>query len=113
MKFDQEIHESCVVIRPMESRLDAIAAPAFRECVVAAATEHNSRVVVDLINVEFMDSSGLGAVIGCYKLVQDTGGIDLCSVHEDVKEVFTLTHMDRIFDIHADFDSCLNNSKAA
>ena len=112
MNFDQEIHETCVVIRPVESRLDAMAAPAFRECVVAAANEHNSLVVVDLINVEFMDSSGLGAVIGCYKAMQETGGMALCSVHEDVKEVFTLTHMDRIFDIHADFDSCLN-SKAA
>jgi len=112
MKFDQEIRENCVVIRPTESRLDAIAAPAFRQCVAAAATEHNSLVVVDLINVEFMDSSGLGAVIGCYKLAQNTGGIALCSVHEDVKEVFTLTHMDRIFDIHADFESCIN-SKAA
>ncbi len=112
MKFDKEVGENCVVIRPVVSRIDAIAAPAFRECVMAAATEHNSLVVVDLINVEFMDSSGLGAVIGAYKAVQETGGIALCSLHDDVKEVFTLTHMDRILDINADYESC-QNSKAA
>ena len=112
MNFDQEIHEKCIVIRPVDSRLDAVAAPVFRESVVVAATEHNLPIVVDLINVEFMDSSGLGAVIGCYKSLQDTGGIVLCSVHQDVKEVFRLTHMDRIFDIHTDFETCLK-SKAA
>ena len=112
MNFDKEVREGCVVIRPVESRLDAIAAPVFRECVVAAAIKNNSLVVVDLINVEFMDSSGLGAVIGCYKATQESGGMALCSVHEDVKEVFKLTHMDRIFDIHVDFETCVN-SKAA
>lgn len=112
MKFEQEISENCVVIRPEVSRLDALAAPAFRECVTEAAKEHNSHIVVDLINVEFMDSSGLGAVIGSYKAVQATGGLALCSVHENVKEVFTLTHMDRIFEIFDDFDACLH-SKAA
>jgi len=112
MNFEKEICENCVVIRPDISRLDALAAPAFRECVTEAAKEHHSQIVVDLINVEFMDSSGLGAVIGSYKAVQATGGMALCSVHDNVREVFTLTHMDRIFEIHDDFNSCLN-SKAA
>ena len=112
MKFEQEIYDNCVVIRPELTRLDATVAPAFRETVAAAAAEHNTLIVVDLVNVDFMDSSGLGAVIGCYKSMQDTGGLALCSVHENVKEVFTLTHMDRIFEIHNELGTYID-SKAA
>lgn len=112
MRFDQEIRNHCVVIRPDASRLDAIAAPVFRESVTSVASEHRCLIVIDLVNIEFMDSSGLGAVIGCYKALQETGGLALCNVQEDVKAVFKLTHMDRIFDIHDDYDTCVN-SKAA
>ncbi len=105
MKFEQENYANLLVVRPESSRLDSIVAPEFRQSVIELAAEQNTLVIIDLINVEFMDSSGLGAVIGCYKATQGSGGLALCNLHDDVKEVFRLTHMDRIFEIHDDFDS--------
>lgn len=107
MNIYHETRNNILVIRPELSRLDSIAAPEFRRFVIELAAERNMPIIVDLINVEFMDSSGLGAVIGCYKATQSSGGLALCNIGDDVKEVFALTRMDRIFEIHDDFDSCL------
>ncbi len=112
MNFEHELYEKCVVFRPGIARLDSIVAPEFRQCVIDLSQEHEITIVIDLANVEFMDSSGLGAVIGCYKAVQNSGGLAFCNVHENVKEVFTLTHMDRIFEIHDDFDTCFSKQAA-
>lgn len=112
MNFEHEIFEKCVVVRPDIARLDSTVAPDFRQHVIDLSGEHTRTIIIDLINVEFMDSSGLGAIIGCYKAEQVSGDMALCNVHKNVKEVFTLTHMDRIFEIHDDFNSCVSNRAA-
>jgi len=112
MTFEYETHSNFLGIRPQAARLDSIAAPEFRKTVVNSSEECKQPIVVDMINVAFMDSSGLGALIACYKATQANGGLTLCNVHDDVKEVFTLTHMDRIFEIHDNYDS-LSERKSA
>ena len=112
MNIEQELYDNYVVARPRDSRLDSIAAPEFRKTVLELSEKHGLQIVVDLDEVEFMDSSGLGAIIGCYKATQDSGGMLLCNVCDNVKEVFTLTHMDRIFEINDDLDACISKRAA-
>ena len=112
MNFEQELFDNYVVIRPLDSRLDSIAAPEFRQTLLSLSEKHGLQIVVDLAEIEFMDSSGLGAIIGCYKATQESGGMLLCNVCDNVKEVFTLTHMDRIFEINDDFDACIRKRAA-
>ncbi len=60
-------------------------------------------ILVDLKEVTFMDSSGLGALVTALKTVQSMGGkLCVCSVNEQVKILFELTSMDRVFDIFRD-----------
>lgn len=112
MNFEQEIFDNYVVVRPNATRLDSIAAPEFRQIVLELSEQLGLQIVIDLVEIEFMDSSGLGAIIGCYKATQDTGGMLLCNVCDNVKEVFTLTHMDRIFEINDDLDACIQKRAA-
>jgi len=112
MEFEQEIHDKGIVVRPLLTRVDSLVAPEFRRCVLDIATEKKALVIVDLINVDFMDSSGLGALIGCFKSTQESGGLVLCNVHKNVHEVFSLTHMDRIFEIYDDVDAFLRKKAA-
>lgn len=60
-----EVIDGCTVIKPNNSRLDASVAPSFKSQVDELITEGNQRVVLDLENVEFMDSSGLGTIVAC------------------------------------------------
>lgn len=60
-------------------------------------------ILVDLKDVSFMDSSGLGALVTALKTVRSTGGkLCVCSVNEQVKILFELTSMDRVFEIFRD-----------
>lgn len=112
MEIEQEIYDKGVVVRPVLSRVDSLVAPDFRRCVLDVAAENKALVIIDLINVDFMDSSGLGALIGCFKSTQETGGLVLCNVHKNVHEVLALTHMDRIFEIYDDIDTFLSKKAA-
>ncbi|QYO67107.1 STAS domain-containing protein [Leptolyngbya sp. 7M] len=60
-------------------------------------------ILVDLKDVTFMDSSGLGALVTALKTVRSEGGkLCVCSVNDQVRILFELTSMDRIFEIFRD-----------
>ncbi len=57
-------------------------------------------VLIDLQEVTFIDSSGLGALVSAMKIVRSAGGkLFICSVNDQVKMLFELTKMDRVFEI--------------
>jgi anti-anti-sigma factor len=57
-------------------------------------------IIVDFQDVTFMDSSGLGALVLSLKTVRSAGGkLLICSINEQIKMLFELTDMDRVFEI--------------
>ena len=89
-----------------EPRIDAAGAVDFKEAIRAALTGHDGRVLLDLSRVEFLDSSGLGALVAVMKML---GGrpLELAGVGPIVRKVLTLTRMDRVFVLHPDRDAAL------
>src|SRR2546429_2716910 len=69
----QQAHERVTVVAP-KGRLDMSSAPAFRERVKQLVESGATHLVVDLGGVTFVDSSGLGAVIGGLKVARQAGG---------------------------------------
>ena len=58
-------------------------------------------VLLDLQDVTFIDSSGLGALVAALKMVRSSGGkLFVCSINDQVKMLFELTSMDRVFEIY-------------
>ncbi len=112
MNWEVQENPSYIAIKPLESRLDSALAPKFRAYVAELTETHQKTLVLDLGEVEFMDSSGLGAVVGCYKLTQSVGGLFVCNVRPQVKDIFRLTHMDRIFEVDDGFDDCVEKLAA-
>ncbi len=112
MKWELEEQETYVVVRPTLARLDSAIAPEFRAFVSELSIEQGKQILLDLSNVEFMDSSGLGAVVGCYKLTRSVGGLSVCNVQQQVKDIFRLTHMDRIFEVNNSFETCVERLAA-
>ena len=79
-------------------RLNMVGAPKLREVVAEVVSGGSNHVVVDLGGTEFMDSSGLGALVGCLKTARGAGGdLRIANVQEQVRMVLELTNMDRIF----------------
>ena len=104
MSFQVELKEDIAIVTVTAGRLDASIAPELKKVVNDVISEGTSRIMLDLQSVQFMDSSGLGAVISSFKLTGQKGEFVICNMNEAVKEIFELTHMDRLFDIYPSAD---------
>ena len=97
MKFEiLPIGDTIAAIRGV-GRLNMVSASALRETVAAALTQGRSRVVVDLSGIDFVDSSGLGALIGCLKSARQVGGdLRIAQPTPQVTMVLQLSNLDRV-----------------
>ena len=87
------------VLAPTARRLDATVAPAFKQEVVKLIEAGDTRLVLDLGTVEFLDSSGLGAMVSILKALGNRGTVLVCNVRGSVLSLFQLTRMDKVFAI--------------
>jgi anti-sigma B factor antagonist len=91
---------STAVLQPT-GRLNMVAAPAFKNLVEETVASGQSRIVVDLGQVTFIDSSGLGALISGLKATRQAGGdLRIADVPEQVMTVLRLTNLDRVLRVH-------------
>lgn len=96
--LQQKIGDVAVTTVPVEE-LDASNAGEFKRD-MAPLVDANTKVVLDLSRVRFVDSSGLGAFISCLRGLNAKGGdLKLCAMSKQVRAVFELVRMHRIFDI--------------
>lgn len=93
----KKLDNGIVVIEPQRKRLDAAFAIKFREDTLATIKDSSVKVIFDLGQVEFMDSSGLGALVSIMKALGGNQNMALCQVKDAVLTVFRLTRMDKIF----------------
>ncbi len=91
---------NALVVHVLESRIDAAVAIQFKDAMRARVAQAPERVVLDLSQVDFIDSSGLGAVVAMMKLLAPARRLELAGLTPTVEKVFRLTHMDRVFTIH-------------
>jgi anti-sigma B factor antagonist len=96
------------VILDMES-LDASNTADFKKG-FAPAAEPNAKVVLDLERVQFIDSSGCGAILACLRQISQAGGdLKLCSVSRPVKSLFELVRMHKILEICDNRESAIRS----
>jgi anti-sigma B factor antagonist len=84
------------VVRPSETRLDAYVAEDFKKSLIDSVQDGTRKLVIDLACVEFMDSSGLGAIVCCLQRM-DQGRIAIAAACEAVEMMLRLTHIDKVF----------------
>lgn len=95
------------VISVEEPRIDAAIALDFKEDVRRYTQEAPDRVVLDLTQVQFIDSSGLGAIVATMKHLAPDRKLILAGLTPPVAKVFTLTRMDSVFEIFMTLDAAL------
>ncbi|MDT8345181.1 MAG: STAS domain-containing protein [Thermohalobaculum sp.] len=101
MEIREERRGTSLVMTLAETRLDHVIATDFREHVLRrAAAEGAVEVVIDLATVQFMDSSGLGALVGIRKRLGWGTRIVLAGLRSPVHRVFQLARMTEVFTFH-------------
>ena len=67
------------------------------------------KMLFDLHNINFIDSSGIGCIISLFKTANISGStLKLCNLTPDVLDIFKLLHLQVIFDITGTRESCMN-----
>ena len=81
--------------------VDLSTAPALRSRIDAVVEEGGRRLVVDLSDVSFMDSSGLSVLVTGFKGMREAGGdMTVVCPNAAIAKVFSITGLDRVFPIH-------------
>lgn len=102
MKFHTEFIGNDAVVISGDGRLNMVTAPTLRELVTGVIADGRPRVVVDLSGVIFMDSSGLGSLIGCLKSARQAGGdLRIAAPTQQVAMVLQLSNLDRVLKPYA------------
>lgn len=88
--------------------VDVVSAPSLRAAIVNAVTGGRTDLVLDLSGVVFIDSFGLGVLVGAVKRVQThEGQLRVVITEQRVRAVVELTGLDRILDLHPDLDAAV------
>lgn len=100
------------VITVLDARIDAAGAIQFKERMRDLTQSVRGRVILDLHNVSFVDSSGLGAIVACKKEMGEGQSLELAALNPPVQKVFALTRMDSVFVLHASADAAVHAKTA-
>jgi anti-sigma B factor antagonist len=96
-----------IVLEILESRLGADKAAAFKEAVGLYLAAGPVTLILDLAKVNFIDSSGLGAILGVLKSMPKGSELVICGTTSSVTSMFKLTRMDRVFPIYKTVDDAV------
>lgn len=99
-------HDAVGVVHIADARLDASIAIEFKET-FRALTAHGGDVILDLRDIEFLDSSGLGAIVAVYKALGSGRSMALAGLQPPVEKVMALTRMNAVFAIYPTLDAAL------
>jgi anti-sigma B factor antagonist len=104
--FGLHERDDCAVV-VATGEIDLYTAPAMRACLVAAA-ESSSRVLIDLSGVTFLDSTGLGVMLGALgRAGQDDQSVVLVGSTNLVRRVLEITRLDQVFPMYASLEEAL------
>ncbi len=99
--------DNVMVITPKGGHLDASNREEFRASLEAAAADAATAgiksLILDLMNVRFVDSSGLGVIMTALRRIREADGdMVACNIMKPVKILFDLVRLDRVMSVYGD-----------
>lgn len=113
MQLQTQTRPKVISVTVIDDRIDAATAIQFKEKMRDATKNGPARVVLDLARVQFLDSSGLGAIVAVKKLLGPDQALELSGLTPTVEKVFRLTRMDSIFTIHPSLEVAVSHAASA
>lgn len=112
MKLSTKTEGHMQIISVLESRIDAAVALAFKDAMRTETEAGQETVVLDLQKVEFIDSSGLGAIVATMKHLAPSRKLVLAGLTPAVDKVFRLTRMDSVFSLFNSLEDAMEAQSA-
>ena len=103
-------HNGDAMIYRLRGSLDLATAPSLRAALIEAANEGKHDIIVDLSQLEFLDSTGLGAIIGAHRRALENGGRVRLIVNDGpISRLLTITGLMRTLAVYGSQDAALND----
>jgi anti-sigma B factor antagonist len=110
MNLKTEVQAGVTIITVREERFDAHNSDELKTEMNRLFEAGTKNLLVDLKEVRFIDSSGLGVLVSGFKNASThQGSIKLCSLQTQVRSMFELTRLQRVFDIYQTIDEALES----
>lgn len=94
-------HDGTVPIIDLSGEVDAYTSARFREAMVDLIESGAANLIVSMMKVEYIDSSGLGALVGGLKRSTENGGrIYIVCDNPQIRKVFEITGLEKVFPIY-------------
>lgn len=86
----------------VKGEIDVYTAPKLREKLIELVSEGSYNVIVNLEGVDFLDSTGLGVLVGALKRVKaHDGSLSLICSQDKILKIFKITGLTKVFSIHS------------
>jgi len=108
MKLSSREQDGVVILEPKGKIMGGPDATALKESIRDFVNDEKKRVVIDLADVDWMNSTGLGIMISCLKTVKEAGGeLKLSNVTDKIKSLLTITKLVTVFDAYDSTDEAI------
>jgi anti-sigma B factor antagonist len=113
MRFEEQTIDGVIITKILDNRVTADESVQLKEQILKCVNQGYTLIVVDLSEVNFIDSSGLGALISSLKIVGQGGTLAVCGTRSTVLTTFKLTRMDRVFRMYETAEDALQALSAS
>jgi anti-sigma B factor antagonist len=104
---DHPVGEGRTVVE-VSGEIDVYTAPKLRETLLSLVDAGSYQLVIDMEGVEFLDSTGLGVLVGGLKRVRaHDGNIDIVCTQGRILRIFKITGLSNVFAIHDSIEAAL------
>ncbi len=100
MRLYKHQDNNIVLVQALETRVDSNLAPDFKKELLASIVQDSPNIIIDLQNVEYMDSSGLGALLfGHRQAIHNKGIFVIINLKKQVKKLIEIAQLTRVLNI--------------
>ncbi len=92
--------ETCVIT--VDGEVDVYTSPSLKQALVSASDDGCATIIVDMDRVSFIDSSGLGVLVGALRRMREASGeLRLVMSRDNLVKIFRITGLDRVFPMYS------------
>lgn len=101
MRIDIKKKDNILILTPSVKSIDSSNSTSFKSQGIDLINQGNTNLIINLSNIDFIDSIGLGSIISIFKALTDKGHMALFGTKPSVNSLFKMTRMDRVFQMYA------------
>ncbi len=113
LQIDVDHREGYTVLSP-QGEIDFATGPQLKDAIIERLMAGEVNLIIDLLAVDFIESTGLGALIGGRRRAHALkGSLALVCTEEQMLKIFRITGLDKVFAIHDTLDAAVSRRAVA